>query len=129
MPIYAQVTLTEHTSWLFGDNLQEEVRKIGDANKVANTVRGDRQYSIRGRARGRFPTRGSGYMYGSRGTRPPQSQSRGNGRYHRGCRNLARSSNAMNKPSTSQGEVSLPCFTNNHDICVCKVLTLLRQEN
>ena len=79
-------------------------------------VRGGRQYSTRDRARGRFSTRGSGY--GSRGSRPPRSQSRGNGRFQRGHRNrdFARHTNAMNKLSTSQGEVSPPCFSNNHDI-------------
>ena len=50
-----------HTSFLFGDDVQEEIKKIGDTNKVANTVRGNRQYNTRGRARGRPLHRGMGY--------------------------------------------------------------------
>ncbi len=105
-------TNIQHSSLLFGDSVEEEIKKIGDTNKVSNTVKGYpyRQYTTRGRARGRFMRgfhRGRGrhgdgsYNFSAQGTR---GRAATGARYPRSRPGRRPPSHAPN--TSKQGEVS-----------------------
>ena len=101
----------KHTSLLYGDDIQGEIKKIGDDNKYSNTIRGGYYYAPRprynpynqprGRARGRYT--------GPRGARS-RVRSRGRGlRFGQNQRFVRRN---HSQASTSQGEVSFRSESN-----------------
>lgn len=111
-----------HTSNLFGDDIEGEIRKITDTNKAAHTLRGANRYNRHFSRRGRVRGRGGDFSRG---------RGRGFSRFHRGGAGRARGAfrgrgrargGRTRRPNAyqsklNQGEVSMyEPHTSGHDI-------------